>query len=325
MFDFLHQWFSGNRIELDGLSEQEVETALSAAIESSDTRIRLASGYQKKLRPVVVDALLHARSLIRQIPGPLEINRQAFAANPQVHSLFGAVEQLGEVFGASQEVQAFKKQAWKSEQQHLYGLLLMTLNEKTRPGFVLNGEMVQSDVMQKIAYFSDHQVVKVCGSLDEVRTQLRARALATMIAEFSERVLRHKRRLTDLQRDKSRLCREVKALGEQSEAAVQLAELDAELQLLKGQLLSVDDYLDLLIDVLSNPDQHCGLEHRDLHLNRSGVKLADVGSEDGHEIPYAEISVSGLQRVGILVKFPLDEVPDPVQIRCGVRMGMGFS
>ena len=57
MFAFLHQWFAGNTPDLDGLSEAEVERAIETAIDNTDTRLRLLGGYQRKLRPAVVEAI----------------------------------------------------------------------------------------------------------------------------------------------------------------------------------------------------------------------------------------------------------------------------
>lgn len=304
MFAFIHQWFTESPVDLDGLTEHEVAQAIEAAIDKTDSRLRAVAGYQRKLRPAVVEALLHARELIHAIPGPIEINRRAYAHHPLVNSLFGSVDQLGEVFSLSAEAQAQKKKSWTSGNDHLYGLLLMSLQQRTRPGFVLNGDMIQGDVLQKIAFFSNHVLVKVGSSEEEVRALLRERALETMLQEYKRRVAAHIRQDSDLRREQARLRRD-----SSPEAQEHLPEVERELRELSKQLLHLDDHLDLLIEVLTNPDDHCGLKHRELQLNRNGV-VQEIDAGDLHRVPYAEITHGGTTRAGLLVRYPFEELSD---------------
>jgi len=304
MFAFIHQWFADSSMDLDGLSEREVEQAVETTIDKTDSRLRAVTNYQRKLRPAVLEALLHARELIRQIPGPIEVNRRSYAHHPVVHSLFGAADQVGEVFSLSAEAQAYRKNAWSSGNDYLFGLLLMTLHQKTRPGFVLKNDIVQSDVMQKVAFFSDHALVKVAGSEEEVRTMLRERALEKMFGEYKRRISEHTRRDNELRREQARLRRESTLAAQQ-----QLAEVERELQALSQYLLHLDDHLEMLIQVLTNPEEHCGLEHRELHLDNNGA-VQGIEAKDTLQVPYAEITVGELRRAGLLVRYPLDELSE---------------
>lgn len=304
MFSFIHQWFADSSMDLDGLTEREVEQAVETTIDQTDRRLRAVNNYRRKLRPAVLEALLHARELIRQIPGPVEINRSNYAHHPVVHSLFGSTDQISEVFSLSAEAQAYRKATWGSGNHCLFGLLLMTLNQKTRPGFVLKDDIVQCDVMQRIAYFSDHALVKVAGSEEEVRTLLRERALGAMIREYKRRVAEHTRRDSDLRREQARLHHDPTPKAQQ-----RLAEVERELQALSRELLHIDDRLDLLIEVLTNPEEHCGLEHRELQLDHYGA-IPGIAAEDVRKVPYAEITIGELRRAGLLVKYPLDELSE---------------
>jgi len=316
MFAFINQWFSDRSVDLHGLSEHEVEEAIETAINKTDKRLRLVGNYQRKLRPAVVEASLHARELIHQIPGPVEINRRTYAHDALVHSLFGTADQVSEVFSLSADAQTFAKTTWSSGNDYLFGLLLMTLNRKSRPGFVLNGDMVQGDVMQKIVFFSDHALVKVAASEDLVRTMLRERALEAMFQEYKRRVAEHTRHSSELKREQALLRREAKPKDQQ-----RLADVERELQALSQSMLRIDDRLDLLIEVLTNPNDHCGLEHRELRLDRGGVDLGAV-ADDGYQVPYAEITVGEYQRAGLLVKYPLKELLDMNQMNSLSRVAL---
>lgn len=308
MFWFLHRWFTNEPVDLGGLCEREVKQAIENAIDTVDPRMRLVGGYENKLRSAVVEALLHARELIYDIPGPLHINRRAFSADPQVHALFSSAEQLEQTFGHCDEVRRFRKTPREPDQNHCYALMLMTMKETRKPGFALRGDMVQGDVMQNVIHFTGHQLVKISASEDQVRTELRQRAFRQMLLAVNQKVADQTSRTAELKRAQVRLKRELEHQAGGSPAlARQLAEVERELTALSGQLAHLKDYLDLTVEVLTNPEDHCGLERCDIAMSRSGVRLAQ-GSEEGHTVSVADIRIGDSQRVGILVRYPIDEL-----------------
>lgn len=310
MFWFLNKWFADKPVDLEGLCEREVTKAIETTIETVDPRLRLVSDCKNKLRAAVVDALLHARDLIHDIPGPLDINRRAFASDPEVHSLFGSVQQLQQVFSHSEDVRRFCKTSRESHQSHCFALLLMAMQEKQKPGFALKGDAVHADVLQNVIYFTDHQLVKVGANEAQVKRELRHRAFEQMLLQVKRKVADHQSQTNELRREQSGLKRQLRTLtGENPALVQQLAEVERELAKLSARLFHLDDYLELVVEVLTNPSEHCGLEHRDIRMSRSGVRLEQDAS-DGHLVRLADIRVGSAQQAGVIVRFPLEELAE---------------
>ncbi len=323
MFEFIQEWFDDKTLDLDGLSEEEVNQAIDLAVETVDPRFKLISGYRKKLYPAVVEALLHARKLIQEIPGSLEITRAAYASDPLVYSLFGSVEQLESVFGQDSAVKALKSKVREVGNDHCYALLLMTLHERRRPGVVLRGDMVQGDVMQEVVYFSDHKLAKVAISENDVRRDLRQRAFEQMLSEAMRQRIEHSRQVTGLKHERSRLTRELREAAGQnltteelldhvdSPLSRTLADVEEQLTQMTSKYSELEDYLDMLLQVLTRPQEYCGLENRDIRLDRSGVKLSDEHQQRGHKVSFASIQTGDIRRAGIIVRYPFSELKEP--------------
>ncbi|MET0004528.1 MAG: hypothetical protein ABW087_12985 [Candidatus Thiodiazotropha sp.] len=76
-------------------------------------------------------------------------------------------------------------------------------------------------------------------------------------------------------------------------------------------LENISNYLEQLIDVISQPANYCGLTNKSDCLERHNVKVA---AELGNEVPYAEIRIGELKRYGVIVKYPLNEVKNQSRI-----------
>ncbi|MEW8076779.1 MAG: hypothetical protein AB2822_01750 [Candidatus Thiodiazotropha endolucinida] len=76
-------------------------------------------------------------------------------------------------------------------------------------------------------------------------------------------------------------------------------------------LENINDYLELLIDVISQSANYCDLTNKSDCLERHNVKVA---AESGSEVPYAEIRIGELKRYGVIVKYPMNEVKNKSRI-----------
>ncbi|MEW8050000.1 MAG: hypothetical protein AB2792_15985 [Candidatus Thiodiazotropha sp.] len=310
-------------------SQQALDTYIEAAVKSFDSRINLVSGYRKKLLPAVDRALDHLDELIDQIPGPIEINAKAFASDPRVYTYFGSSEQMEHLFSHSMEFRTFANEASNSSLSHGYALMLMSRQEKTILGHIMKGDMVQSDVMQTVVNFSGHQLVQPAESEAGVRLDLRERAFQHLVAEAVLKIARQTEKKADLERERVHLQMSLRSLQaergvldfvtedvkltqeKQSQLTKQLAETEQELAKSSRGLENINDYLELLISVLSQPAIYCGLTNKSDCLERHNVK---VTAELGNAIPYAEIRIGEQKRYGVIVKYPLSEVKDQSRI-----------
>jgi hypothetical protein len=68
---------------------------------------QMAPNFEKKLAFPLQHALGYCDGLVAALPGPIEINRQAFANDPLVHALFATAEDIDQMLGRSQAVRDF--------------------------------------------------------------------------------------------------------------------------------------------------------------------------------------------------------------------------
>ncbi|HXK56715.1 MAG: hypothetical protein KDI74_12050 [Gammaproteobacteria bacterium] len=307
------------------IPEDELNSFIDLAVKQFDSRLSVIPGYRKKLRAPVETALLYLESLIERIPGPIEVSKSAYGGDPRVNAYFGSFEQIEHLFSHSREFREFAQNPASFGLSHGYALLLMSRQEKRRPGHVLNGDRLQCDVMQEIVVFSGHHLAAPAVSDLDTRKALRTREFGHLVAEAEQRVARHTERKADLQRQRMTQQLGLKSCAEQqrdrevdisppdagehscSELTRQLRDTELEIDKTAGSLKTINDYLELLIEVLGNPSGSCTLTTQSDCLNRANVRVeAGMGSE----IPYAEMRIGAFQNQSVLVKYPLAETVD---------------
>ncbi|MCU7892714.1 MAG: hypothetical protein KZQ78_14295 [Candidatus Thiodiazotropha sp. (ex Ustalcina ferruginea)] len=329
MFSLLRKLFTSNESDNSKYSRDELDKHIDLAVKHFDSRLNLVSGYRKKLMPAVENAFTHLDSLIVQIPGPIEINSKTYSSDPRVYAYFGSSDQLEHLFSHSKSFRDFAKKPASFTLSHGYALMVMIRQEKTILGHALKGEMVQGEVMQQVVNFTAHQLVKPADSEAGVRLDLRERAFQHLVAEGVLKVPRHTEEKADLDRERIHLQMALKSLqaehgaldfgteashqtqNKQAQLIKQLAEIEQKLALSSRGLENINDYLELLINVLNEPTSYCGLDNKNDCLDHHNVK---VDPETGSDVPYAVIKIGELLRFGVIVKYPLDEIKDKSRI-----------
>src|SRR4051812_47681048 len=85
----------------------EAGDAIELAAQLVGPMLRTASGYPQRLGECAMQGLAYCHELADAIPGPLDINHHAFAADPVVHALFGSAASIREMLGRSHVVREF--------------------------------------------------------------------------------------------------------------------------------------------------------------------------------------------------------------------------
>src|ERR1017187_3839861 len=86
---------------------EELARAVERAVDLADPLLRTVSGHERRLAPAVARALAHCEVFVAALPGPIEIDARAFAADPLVHALFPAVGDIAVTLGGSRAVREF--------------------------------------------------------------------------------------------------------------------------------------------------------------------------------------------------------------------------
>lgn len=143
-------------------------------------------------------ALEYCQQLVVRLPGPVTLNRGAFASDARVHALFASAEGMGEMLGRSPAVREFllRSPAWEFD--HFYALLAARRHEKSGFGLAQQGDIIVSEVAQTRLHFSDQVLIEPHVALEDTLKGLFWRAFDSLIASFLTHVeaLRVERRQT---------------------------------------------------------------------------------------------------------------------------------
>jgi hypothetical protein len=165
-----------------------VAKALDRVAELTAPAVKLAPDFAKHLALPVQYALGYCDGLIASLPGPIDINRRAFAIDPLVHALFAAPGDIDQMLGRSQAVRDFLALAECWESEYFYAMFVARRQQKRQFGMRQQGDVIQSDVPQKILYFSDHTLVAPSCHLEQTQKKLRSTALDSLLHTFHDHV-----------------------------------------------------------------------------------------------------------------------------------------
>ncbi len=312
---------------------RELEAATAFAVETvidgTDPRLRMVSGYRKKLARSVAQALAHAETVAQQLPGPVEITQKAFGSEPRVRALFVSVDHLRETFGHNHVLRDFLKRPDNKDVATCYALLAMDKTEKQVFGMALEGELLQQEVAQTIINFGAHRFVTPTSDIQALRRELADRAFEHLVGCALRRLISLKAKSQELKERRGLLEAKLqdrmakkRGLGETlfgaptldgtvtMEIRYQLADTDEELQAASVSLGTLNDYLAQIQDVLGHPEHHLRLSTMTVRLDRSGVKRTVDDPQPGEIVDFAEIDLGeGQKAAGVLINYSPHEFP----------------
>ena len=277
--------------------DPEVAAALDRVIGMVDPLVRAAPRLQKHLAGAVEHALAYCDGLVGALPGPIEINRMAFAQDPLVHALFATAGDIDEMLGRSQAVRDYleRPECWGSE--CFCAMLAARRNQKKQFGLAQQGDMIRADVPQEIVYFSDQTLIEPCSDPQQTRQRLRARSLESLLTTFNSHV-------NALRRERDHLRTDLKM--EQVEVAIRhenhvqdevleshtrhIVELDFKLRQLSDSMMP-EHLVEALADFLRQPESALSLNAVSLRVDRLGIVHTD-GDDDSqiHTLNFPELS-----------------------------------
>lgn len=257
--------------------------SLARVIQLVDPLLVSVSGFERKLASPLQCALAYCDHLVGALPGPIEIERRAFAVDPLVHALFATGNDIDQMLGRSQAVRDFLDELESHSGEYFYALFAARRKEKRQLGVEVHGETVQSDVPQTVLYFSDHTLTEPAGSLDSARSRLRAATFDSLLKTFRSHLdeLRAEREgvRSHLSAERGHLAvLRGKAGGD--EVFVQTRRIDALENRLQevADALMPDAVLDALAAFLMAPEASLRLEACSVKVDRMGI--VSNGEED---------------------------------------------
>jgi hypothetical protein len=274
-----------------GLERQKEMPGLASAIERAVNRVephlKQIGGYPKVFHKPIASALEYSRSLAALIPGPVEINRAAYARIPLVHALFPSVDFIHEGLCSSLAMRDFHAQNPASRE--VYALMGMRRWEKSSLGMELHGQVLRRDVLQQVVYFTNHTLENPSPRLEETREMISWSIFDKLIDLVAKRIEARKLEKFELLREKDRLMARLHEANDLTRPAL-AEEMDEMLRKIQKHvaLSDLQNYLHDFEAVLLNPEQQLRLERTSMYLDDMGVRR-EPGEVAGKPVEFDDL------------------------------------
>ncbi len=303
----------------------DILSTLESVIDATDSRIRLVSGYRKKLLDAMRTSLEFTEELVGRIPAPIEVGRSTFVSDPYVNAFFASVTDLQTIFSQSSEVREFMEACGETETPHCYALLCMHKEEKIVMGMELSGDVLRKDVRQIAVNFTDHRIYSPAPSEEATREGLKQCLFGGLVTNALERIVQHKLTAHRLQNERRVLHgrlrhfeQKMKTVGNDGElAALTARDIEETRQRLGGIETALMDArpasplesLQLVHAVFSEPEAFVRMTKRVLTLDKMGICISDNSAQACNRIDLTEVEIGdAAPRVVTLAKFPRGEL-----------------
>ncbi len=286
-----------------------IHGAVEAIVVGTDPRLRFVPDYEKKLATPAMTSINHVRRMADNLRSSASLSPESYASDPRVHLLFGSVESMKQIVGRDAAFRAFTRDVHNASIQDAFGLLTAERQVKHVLGMGLMGETIQRDVAKTVLVFSDHRLRALAASerdtlrlikigafrqlVELARIRLARARLGSPIAEAA-RIAGQERRQGPPRIRNEDFPPFDSPSGESgaSDAGTSgLEEIDERLTRLGPTALSLRDYLDIVADVLSHPQDHLRQVPFSAVVDRMGtlVERADETAPDSDRVLLWEI------------------------------------
>ena len=328
MLQFLSSLFASSDKYSPGVNDALIRVATDRVVDGTDKRLRGYGNYRKQLRDSVESAVVHIINMIDTLPSPVEISRRTFSSDPRFRAFFASFTHLQEKVGGARSVNDYIKHVHCDESSRIYGLLTMEWEEINRLGTVLQGDMIQREVLQEAVNFFNHRYLGPSNSLDEAKTNVKKRIFDYMIeialekiiaergkrAELNQQQILLKRKLAmmkagnwglgDMLSQEKYLHSDLNALSAEIEAIeTELSKLGASHELLKRNMK-------IIKDVMSNPGRQMAARNINMRLDTMNIKVDETSSLTVNTLDLIEFySGKGETRIVLPCWYPVNELP----------------
>jgi hypothetical protein len=307
--------------------DELVAATVEAIVDQVEPKVRMHSGYQRKLAPAVRCTLAHLRALGRELPGDVRIlARAGWAQDPHLNAFFATADDVPACLGRSPELRTLFQQTGAAE---AFALLAMRLEERRILAPKLEGGELTQDVAQTSVSFTAHRLFAPSLSVAETRREVGRRLFVRLAQVALQHIIAADERSIDLEQRKGYLNTRLRLLNlakDGMEGVVQdPATLDEQIRSAerelkttvdeyietKSSIVSLDRYIDRINDVLQHPQAHLQIAHTPMRVNRLGIKLEPGEDATANDLALTELVLGDTRAVIELVRCPRNEMPAP--------------
>lgn len=327
MLSLLQTIFASSHKHADDEYERIIDLAINMTVEGTDPRLKLIRSYKKRLRDSVEIAVKYVIEVVETMQTPLEMSRSAFAADAQVNAFFASANELEHEISINQSVREFVARSVGSSDDYLYLGLAMSLTKKNVFVPVLKGEIIQHEVARTAINFSGHRFVDPSDSELNLRRKIKQRVFMNLVQCALAELIKIKYRKQELESQRILLrakLRNIKhqALGlepltdaitdeniSREKLETELAEIERTLKETAASIETLDQYLEIISNVMANPKNHIRVENTAIRLNRMNFATSPNDEDPGEEIIYTDFESSEPKKIaGRLIKYPRAEL-----------------
>jgi hypothetical protein len=282
-------WSLNNLFNLhDAPDNPALLAAIERAVSAVDPLLKQSDDYPDHFRQPVSVALEYAKRLAYSLPGPVTIDREAYAKDAFVHALFPDINAISDAVTASLALQEYLRTSPDSNE--FYALMGTRRIEKKVLGMEISASTLQREVPQQAVYFSSHTLENPSPDEPHAREMSAMRFFDSLVGKVKERIAQRKQQKETLIEKRNGLLARLHTTNalERTGTERQLSEVDTELQatlesLAPGSLIADFDA------VLLHPEQYLHLNQTSLILDSMGIKRSTNDGELRQPLVFSEL------------------------------------
>ncbi len=316
MFGFFQSIFSNERSE--NYPESLIKAAIEHAVDGTDPWIRAVSGYKKKLRPAVINAIDYVVSLVEAIPSPLIMDSETFARDSRLRNFFISSLDMQKIITSDINLINFQRDQAVTFPQ-IFTFMVMQKQEKAFLGAELSGDIILRDIPQVVVSFESHIFIDPADKEEKTRNMLKRRIFDHLLALALKRIsiVKTERKKLEQYRELLQskqnliLCGGLGFNNNTTDKEFDLESIEESILHINNQLLELgsddkvlDIYLTIVTDLLNNPEKHLWGNREKLYLDRMGIKrpvtfsdcselsIDTLSDDEGNSLVFLLLSIS---------------------------------
>ena len=303
--------------------------AIEKAVTLTNPRLKLLRSYQQRLTPAVEVSIRYLRESILALPAAQPISASKWSLDPALRAFFVGAADIPAAMGRSKNLRTLFAKFPALDEAYL--ILGMSFNEQHVFGMALQGGLVQRDVAQTVVGFSDHQA-RICGQEEvEVRRLLGTQIFEYLVTQALAQIGEERSERRDLVESRALIRLRLRLLqeqgpglgsvfgtapsgqAEQQKLESALLENERQIEDLGSAQAMLEDDLECLIQVLSNPERYVRIESRQMHLDTLNVVVDEKSPDASSSVVFSLAHLTGVprnQRAFVLARFSRAELPE---------------
>lgn len=288
MLKIFEQIFRSETQSEKDYSDELIHRATERALDATDPRVRILSGYAKKMRGAVIHAIDHVLQLVDGIAAPVPMSQRDWSTQVVIGAMFASGDSLQTTVvrdPACKDFIATNPQI----AEPVTALLLAEYSRKETYGYDLVNDKPVSDVPLTVVSFDNHRLIGLATNEAETRRLLKLRAFDYLLVLALAKITDTQDRRQDLVVRKKLLRTKLDILGRSSGSLLaeplaadkqslqeKMDQVEAELKDLGADDTVLQHHLELIIETLATAEKQLWLEDQIIYIdNMHYLRAAD--------------------------------------------------